>query len=532
MKKFKNICFLLILSISATAFGGTAFASSKAPKTVRVGLSSAYADKESITVKNTSVYIGLGAENNFISAGELYSSSGFEIAMPNGYYVDCDERYDTFNEAAANADDYNDYGYDIAPALKNGNYWSIYICGIDTASKASEIASANGGYTVSSSAIVKILADGDVLAVADGSAPQLTPIGGDYINLGGKSYRGAMEFMRYNGGNISAVNVVTLDEYLYSVVPSEMPSTWHENALKAQAVAARSYTASRLTSHAGSGYNLCDASHCQIYGGVNSEKSNVTDIVNETSGIMAMYNGEPINAVYCSSSGGHTDNSENVWSAKVDYLRGVKEIFGTLGTSWSRTYSAAEIAALCIADGTNIGTVSSIDITCSNLTGRVQKMVINGSAGSLTVSKDGIRSFFSSNGGYLPSRMFTLNGLGVTDYEGAIYTSSESADDDVIILTAMSGDITPVFNADGTFTLGGQKFALEGMYTPSGSSVTASAGTDSLSTFTASGSSYNFSGSGNGHGIGLSQYGAKDMAENGYSYISILKHYYTGITVE
>ena len=159
-------------------------------------------------------------------------------------------------------------------------------------------------------------------------------------------------------------------------------------------------------------------------------------------------------------------------------------------------------------------------------------MVINGSSGSLTVSKDGIRSFFSSNGGYLPSRMFTLNGLGVKDYEGAIYTSSETSNDDVIILTAVSGDIIPLVGSEGTFTLGGQKFALEGMYTPSTSSVTASVGTDSLSTFTATGSSYNFSGSGNGHGIGLSQYGAKEMAENGYSYTEILKHYYTGVTIE
>lgn len=532
MKRIKNICFLLILSLSLAASGKIAFASSKAPETVRIGLSSSYADKESISVKNSSVYIGTNAEKSFNSGGELYSYSGFDIRMPSGYYVDLNESFDTYDEAYINIYRYDNYGYDICPVLKSGNYWTIYICGIYDSSEASSIASKEGGYIVSSSSVIEICSGGEVIAAADGISPQLIPADSDYISLGSKSYRGTVEFVRNNGGNITAVNIVSLDEYLYSVVPSEMPSTWHSEALKAQIIAARSYTVSRLSAHTGSGYNLCDSSHCQIYGGVNSEKSNVTALVDKTSGIMALYNGEPINAVYCSSSGGHTDNSENVWSAAVEYLRGVKEIFGTTGTSWSRTYSSDDMSALCIANGTDVGSVTSIDITCSNLTGRVQKMTIKGTKGNITLTKEDIRNFFSSNGGSLPSRMFTLNGLGVTDYSGAVYTSSESAYDDVIIVTAISSDITPVFNSDGTFTLGGQKFAFEGMYNPSSTSVSASAGSDTLSTFTASGSSYNFSGSGSGHGIGLSQYGAKEMAENGYTYISILKHYYTGITIE
>ena len=154
---------------------------------------------------------------------------------------------------------------------------------------------------------------------------------------------------------------------------------------------------------------------------------------------------------------------------------------------------------------------------------QLQKMTINGSNGSHSVSKDGIRSFFSSNGGYLPSRMFTLNGLGVTDYEGAVFT-----DEDVIMLTAVSPEIHSKYNTNGVFSIDGQKFAIIGNYTPTTQTVSE----DTLKTFTASGSSYNFSGYGNGHGIGMSQHGAKEMAENGYTYDEILKHYYTGIEVK
>lgn len=521
MTKFKKNGLLLALLISVFTVNINAYAAEVTEK-IRVGLTS-YANKSEIKISNSSLYIGKDDNGDFCELGKIYSN-GFVVQLPNGYYVDCLESFSSYDDAYDSLNDYDDYGYDAYPAMTEDDDWTIYICNIPTSDEARSIAGLIGGDAVTSTSTVIEITDGSkIVAVADGVYPQVSPLGDKYITLGTKSYRGVMEFGRYKGDNITAVNVVTMDEYLYSVVPSEMPYSWHEEALKAQIVAARSYTCTRLTAHLSEGYQVCDGTNCQVYNGVNSEKSNVNALIDETSGIYALYDGEPINAVYCSSSGGHTDNCENVWSAVVPYLRGVKEIFGTKGTSWSRTYSASEISALCSTDGANVGQVISIDITVSTLTGRVQKMTINGSNGSHSVSKDGIRSFFSSNGGYLPSRMFTLNGLGVTDYEGAVFT-----DEDVIMLTAVSPEIHSKYNTNGVFTIDGQKFAIIGNYTPTTQTVSE----DTLKTFTASGSSYNFSGYGNGHGIGMSQHGAKEMAENGYTYDEILKHYYTGIEVK
>ncbi len=522
MSILKKTSFLIIAALSVLTISITAFAADF-PEKVRVGLSSNYANKESISISNSSLYIGLGAEDDFSESGTLFSNSGFTVQMPSGYYVDCKEYFDTYEDAEEVLGDYDDYGYDAYPTLIGEDEWTIFVCNISSASEAENIASAFGGKAITTTtSIIEI--EGDFgLVLADGVYPQLGDADGGNVKLGSKSYRGVVEFGRYKNSFITAVNVLTIDEYLYSVVPSEMPYTWHEEALKAQIVAARSYTYTRLNAHSNDGYGLCDGSNCQVYNGVNSEKANVTELVDETSGILALYEDEPINAVYHSSSGGHTDNCENVWTAKVPYLRGVKELFDTKTKPWSRTFSSSELGSLCAKDGANIGSITSVDFTASTLTGRVQTMTFHGTNGSHTIKKDGIRSFFSSSGGYLSSRMFTLNGLGVTDYEGAVYTA-----EDVIILIAVSEDISSKYNTSGVFTIDGQKFALEGNYTPQ----TVTSNEDSLKTFTASGSSYNFSGYGSGHGIGMSQYGAKDMAENGYSYEEILKHYYTGIEVK
>lgn len=522
MYKLKKLGLSVILALSVLTVNINVFASSL-PEKVRIGLSSSFANKESISVSNSSLYIGYNAEGDFIENGTLSSSGGFTIQMPTGYYVDCDVNASSYEDALDYADDYSGYGYRAVPAMTGGDNWTVYLCNVSSSSEASSLASSVGGRAISATtSVIEITGGNGIIAVSDGIYPQFEPTSG-YITLGSKSYRGAIEFGRYNNSFITAVNIVTMDQYLYGTVPAEMPYNWHEEALKAQIVAARSYTYTRLTAHTKDGYQLCDTTNCQLYNGVNAEKSNVNKLVDETSGILALYNGSPINAVFCSSSGGHTDNCENVWTEVVPYLRGVKEIFGTKGTSWSKTFSAAEISELCSEDGKNVGTVNSIDITVSTLTGRVQQMTINGSSGSYTVKKDAIRSFFSSKGGYLPSRMFTLNGLGITDYSGAVYT-----EENVIILEAVSDDIASKYDTSGVFSINGQKFALEGKYTPTVKTVS----TDELKTFTASGSSYNFSGYGSGHGIGMSQYGAKEMAENGYTYQEILKHYYTGIEIK
>ena len=102
-----------------------------------------------------------------------------------------------------------------------------------------------------------------------------------------------------------------MEEYLYGVVPYEMPATFPPEALKAQAVMARTYALNHLGEHAKYGYDLCDGQHCQVYGGVTAEAKSARDAVDATRSLVVKYNGRPVSAVFSSNSGGFTQDGKN-----------------------------------------------------------------------------------------------------------------------------------------------------------------------------------------------------------------------------
>lgn len=173
--------------------------------------------------------------------------------------------------------------------------------------------------------------------VIDGKAVSANSISIDAPNLkiGARdtdlrAYRGAVCLTKPNG-RILAVNWLALGDYLRSALPSEMPSNFPEEALKAQCVAARSYALNRINRHRGEGYDLCDAEHCQLYLGVSMEKTQTTEIVRKTGGEVAAHNGKPIEAVYCADCGGHTADvvQAGVGVTPTAYLVGSPDWSGT-----------------------------------------------------------------------------------------------------------------------------------------------------------------------------------------------------------
>jgi stage II sporulation protein D len=142
-----------------------------------------------------------------------------------------------------------------------------------------------------------------------------------------KPFRGTLEWVRKNGGLLT-INWVRLDDYLKAVLPSEVPASFHPEALKAQAIAARSYTMRRLNRHRDSGCDLCDGDHCQIYRGVQAEREATNMAVEATNGqVLINANGQVIEAVYSSDCGGHTAANEAAGLGKnpVPYLRGIPD---------------------------------------------------------------------------------------------------------------------------------------------------------------------------------------------------------------
>ena len=143
------------------------------------------------------------------------------------------------------------------------------------------------------------------------------------VKLNGKSYRGKIEVFVNSRGTLTVVNVVSLEDYLLGVVPRELglPSL---EAQKAQAVAARTYAIANKDGFAAQGFDLLPTVWSQVYGGVSAENAMATNAVQQTRGIVATHNGKPINALYTSTCGGRTENSENIFEFNEPYLRGVE----------------------------------------------------------------------------------------------------------------------------------------------------------------------------------------------------------------
>ena len=441
--------------------------------------------------------------------------------------------------------------YSAAPAYVDDGLWGIYVydTGLDSTSYAVDTLS---GKSVNSSNIMSLTDSAIPVLFFDGINPQIEALdNGGIVTLSDRSYRGRIEFGRYSGSRITAVNVVGLEEYLYGVVPSEMPSSWESEAIKAQAVAARSYALTRrdMNVHLQNGYELCDGVNCQVYIGYTNESQQARDAVDSTRGEIAYYNDMPINAVFFSSSGGSTDDSENVWSDAVPYLRAVPEITED-SPAWTRTFTQRELSDMVAAKGKNIGNIESIAVSTGKY-GRIQELKLNGDAGSCTLSKEETRTFCSGSAqGSLLSRMYTINTekpyeKGETDIDTE--TKYDTSGNGTIFAVSAAGIIESELK--GAYTVDSSQnvsMAKGELYTVS------SNGTEKLSTESKSvkpkstvpseiysgGTVYPidgkfvFYGRGNGHGVGMSQYGAQGMAKAGYSYREILEHYYTDITVK
>jgi len=168
---------------------------------------------------------------------------------------------------------------------------------------------------------VRLVETGDELATAT-VVPQSSA---DHLAVDATAYRGAVEVRPSDGGALIVVNVVGLQDYLKGVVPNELsPQAFPElEALKAQAVAARTYALRNKGQFAAQGYDLCATPACQVYRGFSSEHPLASQAVDETKGRVATYQGELINALYTSTCGGHTEDGANIFEEGAPYLIGV-----------------------------------------------------------------------------------------------------------------------------------------------------------------------------------------------------------------
>lgn len=227
-------------------------------------------------------------------------------------------------------------------------------------------------------------------------------------------FRGAIRVgLSGSAATASVTNELALELYLRGVVPAEMPSTWHAQALRAQAIAARSYAARRLRPGV-SFFDVPDDSSSQVYLGLDGEKSTTTAAVTGSAGVVLKKGSEIVNAMFHSTGGGFTEDNESVYvnasgavvASPVSYLRGGpdRRIDGSAydaaapyATWATATYSRAALSAIFAGDSrTNVGTLSALDLTDRGVGGRLRSVTLIGSGGERTVSGDVFRSIFNA----------------------------------------------------------------------------------------------------------------------------------------
>ena len=373
-----------------------------------------------------------------------------------------------------------------------------------------------------------------------------TGLGVEPIQTGGEKcttlskgcvYNGGFRFERIGGGKLTVVNLLGFEDYIKGVVSAEMSTSWPIEALKAQAVAARSYALTLGTKHGKHHFDICDDIDCQRYTGQTSAGANSNAAVDQTVGQVALSGGKIAQAFYYSSNGGASESVSNVWGSNQSlypYLVGVTDPYEAyvtnLNNNWTRTFTSSQIISRLLSGNHVTAPIVSAAVSAYTDVGNPRMITFTDSAGkNFSVSSARV---FSSLG--LPSFRFGFAGSGSgqpapTPPSGSVSingttqvsgTSGLYAIDGNGNLNVLGGDVY-VITDSGVSLLGQNQSHDPGQNT----------GSQWSGSMTAVNGSLTFSGKGWGHNIGMSQWGAYAMASQGYTYQQILQFYYTGITV-
>lgn len=379
-----------------------------------------------------------------------------------------------------------------------------------------------GGYTILRSG------DGTLLSADIGPNGALAPLaeeGSQGLLLGGVGYRGILAFPVDSSGRLAVVNHLSMEDYLYGVLHMEMGQSNPLEALKAQAVAARSFAVLNLGRHESQGFDFCSTTHCQVYGGMAKEYDSTNRAVDETAGLVLFAGGEAAEAYYHKNSGGHTQNSEDVWSATASHLKGKPDPYAPDYT-WTATFEFTSLRAMLTVAGQDPGAIKAVRILRRNSSAAVSALAVEGSSGTVVLEKERIRTVLGTT--LLRSRHFVI---------GSTYPVLSGPG--TFAVTVSNG--TAILQPSTVFVLGAGGVSAE----RAASDLTISNGRE-IATATAAGSAtarfddsqpatggtVTFSGLGYGHGVGMSQDGAIAMAHLGFSFENILRYYFTGTEVQ
>ena len=343
-------------------------------------------------------------------------------------------------------------------------------------------------------------------------------------------YRGNIEVaIDKEHRKLNVINIIGMEEYLYGVLKKEISPSWPSEALKAQAVAARTFAIFNMNKYIDKGYNICASTNSQAYGGVNHEDPLTNKAVDETRGIIMVYKGEPINAVYHSDSGGYTENSENVWGSFLPYLRSVKSKFEEKVSppyhTWSYSINEKDLTEKLQKQGHKINSIVSIEPVKKSETGRASELVFTADNNKvINMKTNDFRSLIGVD--LIRSTFFNIEVIGK---ESNITEDTEDKKE-IEDKEEQEESIKEILEQKKDWTIQEllelMKKNKQEREKEKEEIVPKVKITESYTPLT-----FIFSGSGNGHGVGMSQWGAYGMTLQGSRYQDILKYYYQGIDI-
>jgi stage II sporulation protein D len=217
----------------------------------------------------------------------------------------------------------------------------------------------------------------------------LRAAGGGAIRIDGVAYRGALEVVptKSDAGSLNAINAVAVDQYVKGVIANESPPSWPLAALRAQAVAARSFALT--TGIDGNGFDLYDDTRSQVYDGIASETARTNRAVVETRGEVVLHRGEIAQTFFSACSGGHTESVENVFfGPAIPYLVGVPDPYDGACPlhTWTLRFSGPEISSRL--GGHLDGQLKGVTVTRRGTSPRIVWARLHGSGGTTTIRGD------------------------------------------------------------------------------------------------------------------------------------------------
>ena len=453
-----------------------------------------------------------------------------------GYHLQLGDAYMSYEQAQQEAERWA-YTYDQAfVAYVAGNYFvrlGAYFSA-EEAAAAQEMLYAGGvsagvaapsatGVTVTKTREQRILFQFDYSGIVNFALLPKSTAGEKTITWF-KNYRyyGGFEYVRITGSRLNVINVLPLEDYVKCVIPYEMSASWPLEALKAQAVCARTYISKQNKHDRAYGFDVCNTTDCQVYYGTAATTADSDAAVDSTRGQMGYYNGTLASMVYSSCDGGATESAENVWGSPYPYLVGKLDPYEALVSSqiskysWSVSYSAQELTWILQQKNYSIGTICNVFVSEYTPTGNVKEITFQDTVGtSLVVTGSTCRSIFSSAtyGKSVPSMRFSISG----GSSGQTYSVNEEG------AQVSSGQAWVTTAGGGSTLLSGKDLYVitsNGVeeLTSGGAPVPAAGG-------------FTIYGTGSGHNVGMSQWGAYAMAKQGFSYREILEFYYTNLLI-